>query len=119
MIRLILFNLFLFSLPFIMLALWLWWFKRTRPDQAEIKIWAYASLAGFACMLAGLLYFRSVSDAPTGSVYVPASVENGQLVPGHFEKQDAPKKADEELDEEIGEETGEQSERQAEQGVTP
>ena len=68
MIRIILLNLFLFSLPFIMLALWLWWFRGTRPDQAEMKIWAYASLAGFICMLAGLLFFRFASDAPTESV---------------------------------------------------
>lgn len=88
MIRIILFNLFLFSLPFIMLSVWLWWFRRTRPDQVEMKIWAYASVAGFACMLAGLLFFRSVTDAPTGSVYVPPSVENGELVPGHFEALD-------------------------------
>ena len=88
MIRIILFNLFLFSLPFIMLSVWFWWFRRTRPDQVEMKIWAYASVAGFACMLAGLLFFRSVTDAPTGSVYVPPSVENGELVPGHFEALD-------------------------------
>ncbi len=85
MIRIILLNLFLFSLPFIMLALWLWWFRGTRPDQAEMKIWAYASLAGFICMLAGLLFFRFASDAPTESVYIPPSIENGELVPGHFE----------------------------------
>ena len=88
MIRIILFNLFLFSLPFIMLSVWLWWFRRTRPDQVEMHIWASASVAGFACMLAGLLFFRSVTDAPTGSVYVPPSVENGELVPGHFEALD-------------------------------
>lgn len=88
MIRVILFNLLLFSLPFIMLSLWLWWFRRTRPDQAEMKIWAYASVAGFAFMLSGLLFFRTVSDAPTGSVYVPPNVENGELVPGHFEALD-------------------------------
>lgn len=85
MIRIILLNLFLFSLPFIMLALWLWWFRGTRPDQAEMKIWAYASLAGFICILAGLLSFRFASDAPTESVYIPPSLENGVLVPGHFE----------------------------------
>lgn len=85
MIRIILFNLILFSLPFIMLSLWLWWFRRTRPDQAEMKIWAYASVAGLALMLAGLIFFRTVSDAPTGSVYVPPIVKNGELVPGHFE----------------------------------
>ena len=85
MIRIIIFNLLLFSLPFIMLALWLWWFRGTRPDQAEMKIWAYASLAGFICILAGLLFFRFASYAPTGSVYVPPSLENGELVPGHFE----------------------------------
>ena len=39
-------------------------------------------------MLAGLLFFRTVSDAPTGSVYVPPNVENGELVPGHFEALD-------------------------------
>ena len=91
MIRIILFNLLLFSLPFIMLALWLWWFRGTRPDQAEMKIWAYASLAGFICMLAGLLFFRFASDEPTESVYVPPSLENGELVPGHFESLDSSK----------------------------
>ena len=91
MIRIILLNLFLFSLPFIMLALWLWWFRGTRPDQAEMKTWAYASLAGFICILAGLLFFRFASYAPTGSLYVPPSLENGELVPGHFESLDSSK----------------------------
>ena len=92
MIRIILLNLLLFSLPFIILVLWLWWFRGTRPDQAEMKIWAYASLAGFICMLAGLLFFRFASDATTESVYVPPSLENGELVPGHFESLDTSKK---------------------------
>ena len=99
MIRIILLNLFLFSLPFIMLALWLWWFRGTRPDQAEMKIWAYASLAGFICMLAGLLFFRFASDAPTESVYVPPSVENGELVPGHFGSLDSSKEQEPETSE--------------------
>lgn len=99
MIRIILLNLFLFSLPFIMLALWLWWFRGTRPDQAEMKIWAYASLAGFICMLAGLLFFRFASDAPTESVYVPPSEENGELVPGHFESLDSSKEQEPETSE--------------------
>jgi len=99
MIRIILLNLLLFSLPFIMLALWLWWFRGTRPDQAEMKIWTYASLSGFGCMLAGLIFFRFVSDAPTQSVYVPPSVENGELVPGHFESLDSPKVQKQEISE--------------------
>lgn len=99
MIRIILFNLLLFSLPFIMLALWLWWFRGTRPDQAEMKTWAYASLAGFICILAGLLFFRFVSYAPTESVYVPPSLENGELVPGHFESLDSSKEQEPETSE--------------------
>ena len=99
MIRIILFNLLLFSLPFIMLVLWLWWFRGTRPDQAEMKTWAYASLAGFICILAGLLFFRFVSYAPTESVYVPPSLENGELVPGHFESLDSSKEQEPETSE--------------------
>ena len=103
MIRIILLNLFLFSLPFFMLALWLWWFRGTRPDQAEIKIWAYASLAGFICMLVGLLFIRFASDAPVESVYVAPSIENGELVPGHFESLDSSKKEEPEASELIPE----------------
>ena len=99
MIRIILLNLFLFSLPFIMLALWLWWFRGTRPDQAEMIIWAYASLAGFICMFAGLLFFRFATYAPTGSLYVPPSLENGELVPGHFESLDSSKEQEPETSE--------------------
>ena len=99
MIRIILLNLLLFSLPFIILVLWLWWFRGTRPDQAEMKIWAYASLAGFICMLAGLLFFRFASDATTESVYIPPSLENGELVPGHFESLDLSKEQEPETSE--------------------
>lgn len=99
MIRIILFNLLLFSLPFIMLALWLWWFRGTRPDQAEMKTWAYASLAGFICMFAGLLFFRFASYAPTESVYVPPSLENGELVSGHFQSLDSSKEQEPETSE--------------------
>lgn len=87
MIRILLWNLFLFCLPFVMLAGWLWLIRKMRPDRAEMKIWACAAVAGLVLMLGSLLYLRLSTDVATESIYVPPSLENGELVPGHFEEQ--------------------------------
>ena len=45
----------------------------------------YLAITGAAIMVAALVVFTSFSGAPAGSHYKPAAIQNGKLVPGHFE----------------------------------
>lgn len=85
MLRLVLWNLFLFSLPFMVAWLWLKWVKRVPLAQAGYKIWAGAALVGLALLFASLLLFRSSLGVPPDRNYIPPHMENGQLIPGQFE----------------------------------
>ena len=42
------------------------------------------TIAGLAVAVAGMLFFGLTADRQTGR-YAPAHVENGRVVPGHFE----------------------------------
>lgn len=42
------------------------------------------TIAGLAVAIAGMLYFGFAANRQTGA-YVPAHVENGKVIPGHFE----------------------------------
>ncbi len=85
MLRLVLWNLFLFGLPFTVALLWLKWIKRVPFAQAGYKIWAGAALAGLALLFTSLLLFRSSLGVPPGGSYIPPHMENGQLMPRQFE----------------------------------
>lgn len=85
MIRIILWNLFLFSVPFIMAWLWSLWLARARPEVETQRRWALCAVLGAILVLLSLFYIRLTSgDAPKAQ-YVPPQLENGQVVPGRFE----------------------------------
>lgn len=85
MIRIILWNLFLFSMPFILAWLWSLWLERARPEVETQRRWALCAVLGAILVLLSLFYIRLTSgDAPEAQ-YVPPQLENGQVVPGRFE----------------------------------
>jgi hypothetical protein len=77
----------IFLAPFAAYALYL--VVRRRPvGSAEhwtvpVLVWC----GGLALILtaASLIYFAHFNRAPAGSTYVPPHVENGRVVPGHFQ----------------------------------
>ena len=58
MMRVILWNLFLFLLPFVLTALWAMWVRRTSPREAVLRSWSQATLVGAILVITSLLVWR-------------------------------------------------------------
>jgi hypothetical protein len=87
MLRTFLIQAGVFLAPFAAYALYL--AVRRKPVRAA-ESWTVPVLVwcgGLALILTAvsLLYLTHFSRAPAGSTYVPPHVENGQVVPGHFQ----------------------------------
>ena len=87
MARFLAFNAIFFLLPFAGYAAWLVATRGSTGTAADWPIRTIGCLAmtGAALMVAILVVFTSFAGAPPGSLYKPARIENGKLVPGHFE----------------------------------
>ena len=81
-------ELFLFLAPFAAYALW----RRLNPslEPSPMAVWLALAGVGFA-MAAAVWYGLSVSMEP-GSVYVPAHMEDGRIVPGRAEPRAEPRR---------------------------
>jgi len=84
MIRTILTEALLFLTPFAVYAVFLW---ATRAGVIDPLSWtppvlAWLAIVALAAVIGGFLAMAEFSGAPPGSVYVPAHVENGRLIPG-------------------------------------
>jgi hypothetical protein len=87
MLRFVAFDAVFFLLPFAAYALWLVLTRRTLTNAADwqVRTIGYLALAGAVIVVGILVAFVHLdSDAP-GGVYVPAHLEDGKIVPGHFE----------------------------------
>ena len=85
MMRVILWNLFLFLLPFVLTALWAMWVRRSSPREAVLRSWSQATLVGAILVITSLLVWRfATGDAPE-KTYIPPALKDGQVVPGRFE----------------------------------
>ncbi|MGC6472577.1 MAG: DUF6111 family protein [Parvibaculales bacterium] len=84
MIRILLWSLLVFSMPFLVALFWLAVVKRTKPSEADLKVWAAAGTAGLVLLLASLFWLRSTLGVSTEYQYVPAEIRDGELVPGYF-----------------------------------
>jgi hypothetical protein len=78
-------ELLLFLLPFAVFAVYLLVRRRnpllwTSWDKNAVRL----VLAGLVCVIVSLLTTFFLSDRQKGA-FVPAHMENGRLVPGHFE----------------------------------
>lgn len=79
-------SLAFFLVPFAAFALYLA-IRRRNPvsvDHWTTSTAASLSLAGLALAALAILLFGLMEDRPHGA-YLPAHVEDGRLVPGHFE----------------------------------
>ena len=84
MIRLFSIQVALFLAPFVLYALFLWATRRgiLHPEQWRLGVLALLSVAAIALTVVGFVFIAEQSGAPARSTYVPAHLENGQLVPG-------------------------------------
>lgn len=87
MVRFVLLDALFFLLPFAAYALWLLLTRRTvrNAEDWQIKTITWLALAGAALMVTVILIFIHYDSSPPGGTYVPAHIENGQIVPGYFE----------------------------------
>jgi len=83
-IRLFSIEVALFLAPFIVYALFLWATREgiLHPEEWRPPVLAMLSLAAVALTAVGFVLIAEYSGAPAHSTYVPAHLENGQLVPG-------------------------------------
>jgi hypothetical protein len=88
MIRVVALEIMLFLLPFAAYGIWLAAQRRVVIDGENWKSAPIAWLAvgGLVLVALGLGALVLAHQGPTAGRYVPAKVENGQLIPGHFEK---------------------------------
>ena len=87
MARYIAFDFVFFLLPFAIYAAYLIFTRGSifnLPDW-EVRTIAYLSIAGAAILMAAIIGFTTFEAAPPDSIYVPAHMEDGHLVPGHIE----------------------------------
>ncbi|GJE73921.1 MULTISPECIES: DUF6111 family protein [Methylorubrum] len=85
MLRLVLEQVALFSLPFVLFAGWLLLARRSPLDGAEWRPqWTRLVLAGLFVVVASLL-MAGLTGERHAEGYVPPRYENGRLVPGHFQ----------------------------------
>jgi hypothetical protein len=87
MARFLAFDAIFFLLPFAVYALWL---VATRGSLNNIANWqartiAVLALGGAVLLIGAIVVFTHFSGAPPGGKYVPAHIEDGKIVPGHFE----------------------------------
>ena len=84
MIRLFSIEIALFLAPFVLYALFLWATREgiLHPDQWRPQVLAALSLVAVVLTALGFVLIAEFGGAPARSTYVPAHMENGQLVPG-------------------------------------
>jgi heme/copper-type cytochrome/quinol oxidase subunit 3 len=87
MIRPVLTELVLFLAPFAVYAVFLW---ATRAQVLDPKSWPLSriitiAIVGFVLMIGSFVVLAQFGGAPKGSTYVPAHIEDGRFVPGHYE----------------------------------
>jgi len=87
MLRTVLIEAVVFAVPFAVYALYLIVarYDVTEPDHWPAKVVIWCGGLALIFMVVSLLVLIHFSRAPAGSTYVPPHVEDGQVVPGHFE----------------------------------
>lgn len=72
-------ELALFLSPFLLFVLWRVATLAGWPSGRVVS----AAFVMLVLMLGGLLWFQQEGALPTGSTYVPATLRDGRIVPGH------------------------------------
>jgi hypothetical protein len=86
MLRVLLEPALLFALPF---AVYILYMAMRRRYPFAVEAWSHSrvatlALAGLAVAVIGVIALGAFAPREQGA-YVPAHVENGRLMPGHFE----------------------------------
>jgi Family of unknown function (DUF6111) len=86
MLRVLLEPALLFALPF---AVYVLYMSVRRRYPFAVEAWSHSrvatlALAGLAVAAIGVIALGALAPRQQGA-YVPAHIENGRLVPGHFE----------------------------------
>jgi hypothetical protein len=86
MARLLALNAIFFLIPFAVFAIWLYATKRTIGSSAE---WTTRTLVvlgsiGAVFVLIGLVVLTISETTTTGENYIPAAIQDGEIVPGRF-----------------------------------
>jgi hypothetical protein len=70
--------------PFVAYALFLWATREgvLHPESWPARVLAVLGIIAVALTAAGFVMVAEYTGAPKNSTYVPAHIENGQLVPG-------------------------------------
>jgi len=87
MARYVAFDAVFFLLPFGIYAMYLIFTRGSLKnlDDWQVRTIAYLAIAGSALLLVAIFAFTSFTQEPPSGIYVPAHIENGVIVPGHFE----------------------------------
>jgi hypothetical protein len=84
-IRIVLQELAIFLVPFVLFALVL---VIGRKNPFRLEAWTerlfQLAVAGLLCVILGFVITGIFAERSTGSIYEPAHMENGRLVPGRF-----------------------------------
>jgi hypothetical protein len=85
MIRIVLEELLIFLIPFVLFAAVL---VIGRKNPFRLEAWTervfLLAVAGLVCVIVGFVATGILAERSTGSIYEPAHLENGRLVPGRF-----------------------------------
>lgn len=88
MIRVILINVVLFALPFMIYGGYLYFVRGTRDSEAIVSeaplVWLFG--AGALLVFATLVSLVDFTGADPKEVYVPPTVKDGKIIPGHFKR---------------------------------
>ncbi len=84
MIRPVFTELLLFIVPFVLYALFLWATKARvfDPQSWSVGTIMWLCIAAFALVIGSFIVLAQFSGLPPGSVYTPAEIKDGTLVPG-------------------------------------
>lgn len=87
MLRLVLIELILFAIPFALYFAWRAFVEKREAEtqgQFNERPWQMLIIAGGVLAIAGLAAYGLTSGRRGDTVYIPAHVENGEIVPGRF-----------------------------------
>jgi heme/copper-type cytochrome/quinol oxidase subunit 3 len=85
MIRRIIFDLLLFLLPFALYGMY-WRFSPSPNGRTGSHPWSYLLISGLVLVAASFVVWGVTEGSGQQGVYVPAHLDNGQVVPGHVER---------------------------------
>ncbi len=88
MLRLILFDIAMFLLPFLLFGAYVYATRAAGEDAAAVwqsMPWGWLVVAGVVTMVVGLGLLITFGTTPPGGTYHPPHMENGVIKPGRIE----------------------------------